>query len=223
MQPIPKIPSLIHSKTIVKLNEITFKYPTATRPALKNISVSFERGKRYAFVGPSGGGKSTLMEILMGLLEPSSGSLTWFVDSGEIFSYVPQDIQVSTTSLQNNVALEWDESAANSKEVANALLNSSFITNEQHLLTNSALRVDTISGGEKQRLALARALYDDPQLLILDEPNSHLDEKGELALKNSIIKMKENKSLIIIVTHKKNILEIADVILTIDNGKLIEV
>lgn len=219
-RPIPKIPSVIYSKTIVKLNEVTFKYPTGARPALKNISLNFERGKRYAFVGPSGAGKSTLMEILMGLLEPSSGSLTWFADSDDKFSYVPQDIQVSTTSLQNNVALEWDESEANSKKVANALLNSSLITNEQNLLTNSAFRFDTISGGEKQRLGIARALYRDASIIFLDEPTSSLDTSTENEVMKAISNLSGNRT-IFIIAHRLSTVQNVDYVLYLENGEML--
>lgn len=220
IKPITKIFATTQQNSIASLRGVTFQYPAATQPALKNISIDFERGKCYAFVGPSGAGKSTLMEVMMGLLEPSSGSLTWFVQSDEIFAYVPQDNQVLTSSLHCNVSLEWDESQTNKKSATDALLASFLTIQNQDHLVNSAIQFDTISGGERQRLGIARALYRDAPILFLDEPTSSLDASTENEVMTAIKNLSGNRT-IFIIAHRLSTVQNADCLLYLENGNLI--
>ena len=225
--------NIIQDIKSMELLNICKKYNKKSNEILNNLNYKFELGTTYVLTGKSGIGKSTLIKIILKVEEYTNGSI--YINNSNLreeyknlilskVGYLPQNIEIFNATVAENIAkMDNPDPMKVLKAAKLADIHDLILQLPNGYDTHLSSVIGVLSGGEKQRLALARALYDDPQLLILDEPNSHLDEKGELALKNSIIKMKENKSLIIIVTHKKNILEIADVILTIDNGKLIEV
>lgn len=201
----------------VSVCDVSFSYGNNREPILNSISLELNRGKRYAIVGPSGAGKTTLVDIILGLLTPTSGSVKI---AGDLrIAYVPQKTVVSGGSLLQNIAIEWNDEnvdklvATKSLEIArfpSAILESS----------ESELRLSPVSGGELQRLGLARALYRNPTLLILDESTSALDAKTEQEVMDAVSSL-EVGTTVVIVAHRLATIQDADEIIYVDSGKVL--
>ena len=174
----------LHFERVVKLEDVSYKYPTNDKEVLENISISIEYGKWVALVGQSGSGKSTLADLLLGLLEPNSGRLlvdgtpidrTNSIFLRQLIGFVPQKLCLFDQSIRQNIAFGLPENEidddmivacaerANIKRFIELELPNQYET----LVGENGTR---LSGGQIQRLAVARALYNNPQLLILDEP-----------------------------------------------------
>tara|TARA_A100001015_G_scaffold321106_1_gene450156 strand:+ start:1350 stop:3089 length:1740 start_codon:yes stop_codon:yes gene_type:complete len=204
--------------------------PGAETPTVKNVSFSLVPGTITMILGPSAAGKSTLVRALLGLWPTASGVVR--IDGSEAqycnreelgpqIGYLPQDIELFDGSVADNIARFGDLDpdlvirAAQDADVHQMILGlpegyDTVITGSQGLL----------SPGQRQRIALARALYGRPKLLILDEPNSNLDELGERALNQSIARMKEQGSTVIMVSHRQSSLSLADYVIILDAGQI---
>jgi ABC-type multidrug transport system fused ATPase/permease subunit len=211
----------IHSGTeemVLHLQEVTFQYPTANRPALMDINLVLRAGLQYAIVGPSGAGKTTLVDICLGLLQPQSGTV--FCSPNVTVSYVPQETHIARLSLEQNIALEWDTNkidtalARNAKDLARLhnILDGRAATAE---LSGQAL-----SGGQKQRIGLARAIYRSPSLLFLDEVTSALDAETEHAVMSSIEQLRGSIT-VVIVAHRLSTVQHADQVIYVEEGKVL--
>lgn len=196
---------------------------------LENVSVSIRPGEMLSIVGPSGAGKSTLARIVAGAIEPSFGSVSldgcdlknWPTHQwGQFVGYVGQEVILFPGTIAENIAR-----MALAPEDARVIAAAK--TTGVHDLINqlpdgymTQIGADNVrlSGGQIQRIALARALYSSPRLLVLDEPNAHLDANGEAALYNILKTLKQRKVSIVIVTQKGRLAELADKTLTIKDG-----
>ena len=199
---------------------------------LKDINLEIYRGSKIGIVGVSGSGKSTFLDVLMGLLAPTNGFIS--VDDKDIKSCesgwqknigcVPQDVFVLDDSLKKNIAFGLDGSLIDDIKINKALNQanlSKFVqTLENGVETKIGERGERISGGQKQRVGIARALYFEPEILILDEPTSTLDEKTQNKIIKEIFTNNRSKT-IIFVTHDKDNLVECDKIYKLENKKLI--
>jgi ABC-type multidrug transport system fused ATPase/permease subunit len=202
----------------LQLQHVTFQYPTAERPALADINLALRTGLQYAVVGPSGAGKTTLVDICLGLLEPQSGTVACQPKSH--IAYVPQETHIARLSLEQNIALEWDRQQIDQNQVRNAV-DTARLT---HVLdgreSTSELSGQTLSGGQKQRIGLARAVYRNPTLLFLDEVTSALDAESEHAVMSSIEQLRGSIT-VVIVAHRLSTVQHADQVIYVEEGKVL--
>ena len=201
------------------LKDISFQYPSSTSKVLSNVSLKLKIGLQYAIVGPSGAGKTTLVDICLGLLQPQEGVMH---TSSAAIAYVPQDTHIAKLTLQQNIALEWDRDAINDSSV-NAAIEKAQLS---HVLdgrsTTDALSMQGLSGGQKQRIGLARAMYRNPSLLFLDEVTSALDAETEHAVMSSIESFR-GTTTVVIVAHRLSTVQHADQVIYLDNGRILGV
>lgn len=220
-------------KNTIELKNINFQYNKSSKKVINNLNLKIKKNSIIGIIGPSGEGKSTLLNIFLGLLNPQTGSIE--IDGLNIFEgmaswqkligYIPQDIFLTDESVKSNIAFGIEEKQVNKVRFNLAVQQaqlSNFINNlpnrEETLVGELGER---ISGGEKQRLGIARALYNDPDILVLDEATKSLDNKNEKKI-NEVVEQFIGKKTIIIVSHLTNSLEKCDYVYLLKNGKLIE-
>ena len=201
---------------------------------LNNISFSLSPGEILGVIGPSGAGKTTLCRVLVGIWPALRGKVRldgvdlfyWDHDEiGKNIGYLPQNIELLKVSVAANIARMGEIDEATLKKAAETVKMHEFIENLPKGYHTPLYGENGffLSGGQKQRIALARACYGNPRLLVLDEPNSNLDELGEKALSDMLTMMKQNReTTCIIVTHKLEILNSVDKILTLQDGKVVQ-
>ena len=195
------------------LEDVSFRYQETSPYVLKNISLSFEKGKTYAVVGPSGSGKTTLVDLCLGLLEPSQGSLSW--STTPIIGYVPQDSVLSTMGIPENISLEWSSNAVDHIRVDDSAKATHFVELLQR--ENGEVGTPQLSGGQKQRLGLARALYRQPNFLVLDEATSALDSVLENEVMQSLENLAEDVT-VLIVAHRLTTIQDVDEVIYLEDG-----
>ena len=220
------------NKTII-LKNIDYYYPNTSRVALKNISLNIPAKSTVGLVGVTGCGKTTIVDIILGLLEPQKGTLE--VDEKVItkqnsrswqrsIGYVPQDVYLSDDTILANIAfgIEPKDISQDLIEKAAKIANlHDFVINElpKKYQTTIGERGVRLSGGQRQRIGIARALYNNPQVLILDEATSALDNQTEQAVMDAISKFSEHIT-IIIIAHRLSTLKNCDKIFLLERGKL---
>ncbi len=207
--------SSINFKETLELKNLSVSYGKDDDFILKNINLKIKKGDRIGIVGESGIGKSTFLDCLMGLIKPRNGSI--LVDGKNIFlnlrewhkkiGYVPQSIYLIDDTIKKNIAFGEDEQNINMEKINNSLKGAELINflNKLSKKENSMVgeKGTKISGGEKQRIAIARSLYIDPEIMIFDEATSGLDPDTENKIIESINKIASDKT-IIMVSHKKS-------------------
>ena len=217
-----------NSQNILELEDINFSYKKNIK-TLTNINFNLKSQSIIGLIGRSGSGKSTLINIILGLFYPTSGSIKLNLDKkkekfdNKKIAYVPQDILILDDTLKRNIAFGIDENEIDEKRVLEVIEKSGLINfyNKKKLALNVSLGElgVKISGGEKQRIGIARALYFKPEILILDESTSSLDNQTENKILNEITRLKGNIS-IIMISHKLNSLKICDNVYYLENGKI---
>lgn len=199
---------------------------------LNDINTEFFPGTVTMVLGESSAGKSTLARTILGISEYIEGQiLINGVDIrtiseptfGKKIGFLPQEVQLFAGTVAENIARMQNPEPDKVVQAARQTDTESLILGlpngyDSHIGEAGG----TLSGGQKQRIALARAIYGEPNLIVLDEPNSNLDETGELSLNNAILKMKSRSATIIIITHKIEILDIADRVLVMSKGKIVQ-
>lgn len=216
----------------VTVDNISFKYNGSERQILSGLSLQVKKGEAVGFVGASGAGKTTLADIMLGLLKPSEGSVK--MDGKDIFmnpygwskviSYVPQNIFLSDDTIRNNVAFGYPEKSIKDDDVWNALKEAQLDGFVRSLPTGLDTQVGErgikFSGGQRQRIAIARALYKNPDIIVLDEATSALDNETEKAVMEAIDALQGHKTLII-VAHRLTTIKNCDKIYEIAEGKAV--
>jgi ATP-binding cassette subfamily C exporter for protease/lipase len=207
--------------------------PKSNAPILRGLQFKVKPGQMLAVVGPSGSGKSTLAKLLVGLWPALSGKVR--LDSADVFKwhkselgphigYVPQTVELYEGTLADNIARfeEGASPAERMQRVQEAAQASGLAEILRQLpdMFESRLGPEghALSGGQMQRVAIARAIYGNPKLLVLDEPNSHLDTQGEADLARLITAQKNQGTTVVVVTHRKNLLALAEHILVLAEG-----
>ena len=224
----------ISLKKMITLKNIYFNYPDASRTALKDLSLSIPARSKVGIVGVSGSGKTTTVDIILGLLQAQKGTLE--VDSTIITSknsrswqrsigYVPQNIYLSDHSIAANIAFGVDVKNCSKEAIEKAskiALLHDFVINElpQQYETIVGERGVRLSGGQRQRIGIARALYHDPQVLVLDEATSALDNQTEKEVMAAINNLKKDIT-VIIIAHRLDTVKNCDIIFKIEKGKLV--
>ena len=216
------------AKTI-EIQSLSFRYPKGTSEVLQDVSFSIPKGSFVGIVGQSGAGKTTFVDILLGLLEPTGGTI--LVDGQDIFrnirgwqanlAYVPQSIYLIDGSIRENIAIGEASEEIDAAKVERALRMAElydFVRGlPEGLETGVGERGVKLSGGQRQRIGIARALYQEPEVLILDEATSALDNATEKNITDTILKLK-GKITIIAIAHRMSTLENCDFKVKFEDG-----
>lgn len=217
----------------IRVQDVTYYYPDTEEPVIDGANLTIEKGRTVAFIGSSGAGKTTMVDIILGLLVPQKGVVmadninvhekpkTFHAQVG----YIPQVIYLSDDTIRNNIAFGVKEEEIDEKAVL-AAMDKAQLTGFIDSLPNG---LDTIvgdrgvrlSGGQRQRIGIARALYHNPEILVLDEATSALDNETESAVMEAIDKLQGTKTMIIIA-HRLTTIRNVDVIYEVGNGKVTE-
>ena len=213
----------------IAIENVSFKYPRSKEYILKNINLKIQNKDFIGVVGSSGVGKSTFLNLILGLLEPNKGHIKTnnidilknIAEWQSLIGYVPQDVYLLDDTIRNNVAFGLKPNEIDDKKIENALkfskLDSYLKSLASGINTLVGEKGELISGGQKQRIGLARAIYNEPKILILDEATNALDINTE----KNIIKNLRNltfKPIILMITHRHNSLSLCDYIFEINDG-----
>ena len=202
--------------------------PGAKAAVLKGLTLTIGKGDVVGVIGPSGAGKSTFARALLGIWPCNQGKIrldgadvfTWDRnDLGPHIGYLPQDIELFEGTISENIARfgEIDpEKVVNAAKMAD--VHDLILHLPEGYDTMIGATGGNLSGGQRQRVGLARALYGEPQIVVLDEPNSNLDEVGEAALGNAIQRLKQKRATVIVITHRNNVLANVDKLLILNDG-----
>lgn len=232
-------PQSVHIPTVsqiepfknLRASSICFRYPNAKADTISDLSLNLDAGESIAFIGPSGSGKTTLVDILLGLLEPSSGEILvngnslkqntrWFLNH---VAYLPQQVFLIDDTLCRNIALGCEDSDIETDRVLDALRQAQL----SDLVARLPEGLDTVigdrglrlSGGERQRVALARALYFRRSIIVLDEATSALDSETEREIVAEINLLK-GKTTLIVIAHRLETVQACDKIYTVEKGRI---
>ena len=216
----------------VNLKDLKFTYLDSINETIQDISMEISEGKFIAFVGPSGGGKSTLVDLVLGLLAPSSGSITISgltpVDAikkwpGSI-GYVPQDVFIENSTVKENICLGFNPELVPDDLIWQALELADLSEFVKSLEGELSYRISdagkNLSGGQRQRLGIARALLTKPRIVIFDEATSALDAETENRVSESILKL-TGECTMIFIAHRLSVVRSADMIYYIDKGRIV--
>jgi ATP-binding cassette, subfamily B, bacterial PglK len=215
----------------VRLENVSFRYPTRDDAALQHVSFDIGAGESFGIVGPTGSGKSTLLDVLLGILEPDSGRV--FIDGAPLderrqawqrsIGYVPQDVYLVDDTLRANVGLGWYGDDVDEERVREAIrlaeLDDVVARLPQGLDTRVGERGVRLSGGQRQRVGLARALYTGPSVLVLDEATSNLDQVTERQIVDTLTALQGGVTMVV-VTHRVATVRNCDRVLYLDGGKV---
>ena len=231
----PKLKKIYNFRNSIRLLDINFSYENNIR-VLKNINLIINKGDKIGIVGSTGSGKSTLIDIIMGLLKPTNGEI--LVDGISIvkspvknhlnkwrtgISHVPQNIFIADASFAENIAfglsldqIDMDNVKESSKK---AMINEFIVNTEKKYFTNLGEGGVKLSGGQRQRIGIARALYKKSSVLVLDEATSALDNKTENEVMENIRSLDD--VTVLVVTHRPSTIKYCDKIIKIDKGTIV--
>lgn len=214
----------------VLLEGVVVVPPGAAQPSIRGISMMINEGDVVGIVGPSAAGKSSLARIILGLWPLAAGKARldradisqWDKTAlGRYIGYLPQDIELFEGTVSQNIARFAEVDSAKVVEAAQkAGIHEMILRLPEGYDTRIGVGGATLSGGQRQRIGFARAIYDNPVLVVLDEPNSNLDDQGEAALVQAIKSLKESNTTVILITHRPNILQVTNKLAVIRQGLL---
>ena len=216
----------------IEVTSTSLSYPQNPRPAISDVNLKIPAGAFVAFVGPSGAGKTTIVDVLLGVLTPDKGDvlisglppLLAITKWPGAISYVPQDVVISSGTIRQNVALGYPPEAATDEMVMSALK----IAQLDKFVSGLPNGVDTqvgergtkISGGQRQRLGIARAMFTRPHLLVLDEATSSLDGETEASISEAIYALRGSMT-VVMIAHRLSTVRNADLVVYLSNGKVL--
>lgn len=218
-------------KHAIQLEQVTFQYEGAKAPALKEITMEIPCGSAVAFVGPTGSGKTTLVDVILGLLAPAEGRI--LIDGVDIqadilgwrrqIGYIPQTIYLTDDSIRRNIAFGLDDAAIDEVHVRKVLEMAQLKTFVEQLpqglntfIGEQGIR---LSGGQRQRIGIARALYHDPQILIMDEATAALDNETERRIVEALNQLRDEHT-VIMIAHRLSTVRDCDVLFFLKDGKV---
>jgi ATP-binding cassette, subfamily B, bacterial PglK len=231
VQNLPPLPLLRH----IRLENVSFFYPNRRTAAIESVSFEIPRGERVALIGRTGSGKSTLADLLMGLLEPTSGQIN--IDGVPLtrdnrrnwqrsIAHVPQAIFLADTSIARNIALGVPTEKVDLDRVIEASVKAQlheFVnTLPEGYGTFVGERGIRLSGGQRQRLGIARAIYKQASVLVLDEATSALDDETEAAVMQALDRLGAEGRTILMIAHRLSTISRADRVVRLENGRLVE-
>lgn len=214
----------------IRFSEVTFRYPEREQAALKRVSFTLKAGEKVGIIGRIGSGKTTLEKLVLGLYQPSEGAVqvdgvdVRQIDPAELrraIGFVPQDATLFYGTLKENIALgaPFADDAAILAAADIAGVTEFANTHPRGFDMMVGERGESLSGGQRQAVAVARALLHDPPMLLLDEPTSSMDHQSEERLRLRLREYARNKT-IILVTHRTSLLDLVDRLIVIDNGQI---
>jgi ABC-type multidrug transport system fused ATPase/permease subunit len=230
----PLVTDHIGFEASVTLENINFKYPASKDNFITDIDLQILPGEVIAFVGPSGAGKTTLIDLALGVLQPTSGkvSISGISPVNAIekwpgaIAYVPQDVQVIGGSVRNNIAMGFSGIEQIDSLIRDAIqiaqLENMLIDKNSGLELNVGERGNKLSGGQRQRLGIARALYTKPKLIALDEATSSLDGQTEADLSQAIFALK-GRVTVLLIAHRLSTVKKADKVVYMESGKILAI
>jgi ATP-binding cassette subfamily C protein len=224
--------SVLHLENTVDLKNVTFVYPDSSLPAVKEITLTIEKNSAVAFVGESGAGKTTIVDIILGLLEPQKGMIE--VDGQNVYNcterwqknigYIPQEIYLLDDTIRRNICFGIPDAEIDEQSLQTAIETAQLREMISQLDKGDRTRVGErgvrLSGGQRQRIGIARALYHNPQVLVMDEATSALDNITEKYVIDAIERLKGEKT-IIMIAHRLTTVENCDIIHLMKNARVI--
>jgi len=231
--PAPNISAITKKqKNNIKIDSVQYSYPDSDKPAIKDISLSIPKSGSIALVGPTGSGKTTLVDILLGLLKPAEGTI--LVDGIDIYDnltdwhrrigYIPQNIYLLNDSIKNNIAFGLEDSRIDKEMIDTAIRTAQldkFISSlSKGIETIVGERGIRLSGGQRQRIGIARALYNNPEVLVMDEATSSLDNTTEDSLIKALEKLKKDRT-IVMIAHRLTTVQNCDKLYFLKDGNII--
>jgi ABC-type multidrug transport system fused ATPase/permease subunit len=232
--PLPSAESRVtqdYTPVDVQLKNVNYFYPGSQEAAVSDVSLRIEPGQQAAFIGVSGAGKSTIAELIVGLVDSASGSVTLdtlpprrrIALSPGVVGLVPQRPGLISGTIAENIALglskEQIDETKLTQAVKSAHLSKLIQELPEGLQTDIGKRKDELSGGQLQRIGLARALYHEPRLLVMDEATSSLDTESESEIHKALEDLR-GKTTVILIAHRLNTVQEADVVFLFEQGKL---
>ncbi|MBN2885567.1 MAG: type I secretion system permease/ATPase, partial [Chromatiaceae bacterium] len=214
----------------IELKQAVAVPPGGRTPVLRGIDLQIEPAEVIGMIGPSAAGKSTLARVMLGIWPLASGAVR--LDDADLalynrdelgphIGYLPQDVELFDGTVAENIARFGERDDAQIVEAAQrAGVHELIAQLPDGYDTHIGIGGATLSGGQRQRIGLARALYGDPKLVVLDEPNSNLDDRGEAALVQAIQRLRERQATVVLISHRPSVLKAVDKVLVIKEGRV---
>lgn len=223
-------PSFPLSSGYLSAREVVYTYPNRSKPTLKGVTLKIHPGEAIGLKGNTATGKSTLARMLVGLAKPDSGYVRLDgidmnrrkpEDIGPYIGYLPQECELFSGTIETNIArMGIIDHMAVTEAATLAGVHEMILQFPQGYKTEIGEGGTYLSGGQRQRIALARAIYKSPKLIVLDEPDSNLDDDGKKALANVIDKMKQKNAMLVLISHHEKVLQSVDKVVQLRRGKI---